>query len=150
MAATLRLPRWLPAANRVVRGLNRLGLRLGTVHVLTVPGRRSGQPRPTPVSPLTVDGRRYVVAGFPDADWARNVRAAGQGELASGRRRVRVRLAEITDPGERRAVVRAFPAEVPHGVPFFVRIGLVATGSADEFEAAADRVAVFEILAIPT
>ncbi|BEL08659.1 nitroreductase family deazaflavin-dependent oxidoreductase [Actinoplanes sichuanensis] len=150
MATALRLPGWLPAANRVVRVLNRLGLRLGTVHVLTVPGRRSGRPRPTPVSPLTVDGRRYVVAGLPDGDWARNVRAAGQGELASGRRLARVRLAEITDPGERRAVVRAFPAEVPHGVPFFVRIGLVATGTADEFAAAADRVAVFEILTIPT
>ncbi|GIE83157.1 hypothetical protein Aph02nite_91070 [Actinoplanes philippinensis] len=59
-----------------------------------------------------------------------------------------VRLAEVADVGERRAVLRAFPAEVPHGVPFFVRIGLVATGTADEFEAAADRVAVFEIITI--
>jgi deazaflavin-dependent oxidoreductase (nitroreductase family) len=150
MTTALRLPRWLPAANRLVRVLNRLGLRLGTVHVLTVPGRRSGKPRPTPVSPLTVGGRRYLVAGLPGGDWARNVRAAGRGELASGRRRAHVRLVEITDVGERRAVMRAFPAEVPHGVPFFIRIGLVATGDADEFEAAAERVTVFEIVTIAT
>jgi deazaflavin-dependent oxidoreductase (nitroreductase family) len=148
MTTALRLPRWLPAVNRVVRVLSRLGLRLGTVHVLTVPGRRSGTPRPTPVSPLIVEGRRYLVAGLPDGDWARNVRAAGRGDLASGRRREHVRLTEITDGGTRRAVMRAFPAEVPHGVPFFVRIGLVATGGADEFEAAADRVAIFEIVTI--
>lgn len=145
-----RLPRWLPAANRLVRGLNRLGLRLGTVHVLTVPGRRSGKPRPTPVSPLTVGGHRYVVAGLPGADWARNVRAAGHGELAHGRRYIPVRLVEVADAGERRAVMRAFPAEVPGGVPFFVKLGLVTTGTADEFEAAAERVAVFEIVTIPT
>jgi deazaflavin-dependent oxidoreductase (nitroreductase family) len=139
------LPGWLPFANRMVRGLNRLGLRLGTIHVLTVPGRRSGAPRPTPVSPLTVDGRRYVVAGLPDGDWARNVRAAGHGELAHGRHRTAVTLTEITDAEQRRAVLRAFPAEVPGGVSFFVRLGLVTNADPDEFARAADRVAVFQI-----
>jgi deazaflavin-dependent oxidoreductase (nitroreductase family) len=131
--------------NRVVRFLQRLGLQLGTIHVLTVPGRTSGTPRATPVSPLTVDGRRYVIAALPQADWARNVRAAGTGELAYGRRRQRVALAEVTDPDLRRAVVRAFPTEVPHGVPFFVRLGLVRAGDPDEFAGIADRVAVFEL-----
>ncbi len=144
-APTATLPGWLPAANRIVRALSRLGLRLGTIHVLTVPGRRSGTPRATPVSPLTVDGRRYVIAGLPDGDWAANARSAGHGELAAGRRRSAVTLTEVTDPDLRRAVMRAFPAEVPHGVAFFVRLGLVERGTADEFAAAADRVAVFRV-----
>lgn len=139
------LPGWLPAANKLVRGLARLGVPLGTVHVLTVPGRTSGTPRPTPVSPLTVDGRRYVVAALPQADWARNVRAAGHGTLAAGRRTSVVALAEVTDAQVRHAVLRAFPTEVPGGVPFFVRLGLVERADPDQFEAAADRVAVFEI-----
>jgi deazaflavin-dependent oxidoreductase (nitroreductase family) len=139
------LPGWLPFANRIVRGLSRLGLPLGTIHVLTVPGRRSGTPRSTPVSPLTVNGQRYVVAGLPDGDWARNVRAAGRGELAAGRRRAAVTLTEVTDPELRRAVMRAFPAEIPGGVMFFVRLGLVSRADPDEFAAAADRVAVFRI-----
>lgn len=141
------LPRRLRPANRLVRLLTRLGLRLGTVHVLTVPGRRSGVPRPTPVSPLTVDGRRYVIAGLPDGDWARNVRAAGRGELAHGRRKQTVRLDEVADPGLRERVMRAFPREVPHGVPMFVRLGLVTRADPDEFAAAAGRVAVFRITA---
>ena len=139
------LPAWLPLANRVVRALNRLGAPLGTVHVLTVPGRRTGAPRSTPVSPLTVGERRYVIAGLPDGDWARNVRVAGRGELARGRRRRPVTLTEVIDADERRAVMRAFPREVPHGVGFFVRLGLVTGGDPDQFAAAADRVAVFRV-----
>lgn len=137
------LPGWLPFANRIVRGLNRLGLGLGTIHVLTVPGRTSGEPRSTPVSPLTVDGHRYVVAALPQCDWARNARAAGRGELAKGRRSSPVTLTEVTDPAVRREVMREFPVKVPGGVPFFVRLGLVTKADPDEFAAAADRVAVF-------
>jgi hypothetical protein len=93
--------------------------------------------------------RPYVgIAALPKSDWARNVRAAGTGELAYGRRRQRVALSEVTDPDLRRTVVRAFPTEVPHGVPFFVRLGLVKAGDPDEFAGIADRVAVFELRGI--
>lgn len=143
--ATGTLPGWLRPANRLVRGVARLGPPLGTIPVLTVPGRVSGTPRSTPVSPLTVGGRRYVVAGLPHGDWARNVRAAGSGELAKGRRRGTVALREVTDPTERRTVMRAFPTEVPGGVFFFVRLGLVAEGTPEEYAAASDEVAVFEL-----
>ncbi len=139
------LPSWLPFANRVVRALTRFGLPLGTIHVLTVPGRRTGEPRATPVSPLTVGGRRYVVAALPQGDWARNIRAAGRGELAQGRRRTSVTFAEVDDPAVKRAVLRAFPVEVPNGVPFMVRLGLVDRAHPDQFEAIADRVAVFRL-----
>jgi hypothetical protein len=145
--ATARLPGWLKHANRVVKFLQRLGLPLGTIHVLTVPGRVSGAPRATPVSPLTVDGRRYVIAGLPQADWARNARASGRAVLSRGRRSERVELREVTDPDLRRAVMTAFPVEVPHGVQFFVHIGLVSGPDPAEFGAAADRVAVFELAA---
>lgn len=139
------LPRWLPTLNKVVMALQRLGLAVGPVEVLVVPGRTSGQPRTTPVTPIEVDGRGYVVAALPQADWARNVRAAGRGELRRGRRVRPVTLTEVHDVGVRRAVMRAFPAAAPGGVPFFVRLGLVERGDPDQFAAAADRVAVFEI-----
>jgi hypothetical protein len=99
------------------------------------------------VSPLTVAGRRYVIAGLPDGDWARNVRAARRGELTHGRRRQAVTLMEVTDLEETRTVMRAFPREVPNGVAFFVRLGLVTGGDPDEFAAAADQVAVFRVKA---
>ena len=141
------LPGWLRPANRVVRAIQRLGVPLGTIRVLTVPGRTTGAPRSTPVSPLRVDGREYVIAGLPRSDWARNARAAGHGELRH-RRTVRpVALHEVHDPDLRREVMRAFPREVPHGVGFFVQLGLVQRADPDQFAAAADRVAVFEVTA---
>jgi deazaflavin-dependent oxidoreductase (nitroreductase family) len=142
---TPTLPGWLPTMNRLVKIMQRLGLRLGPVHVLTLPGRVSGTPRSTPITPITVDGRRFVIAALPQADWARNARAAGRGELAAGRSRTTVTLSEVTDPRVREAAMRAFPSQASGGVPFYVRLGLVHGPDPDEFAAVADRVAVFEL-----
>ena len=51
------LPGWLPAMNLVIAAVQRLGLSVGPVRVLVVPGRSSGRPRETPVTPIEVDGR---------------------------------------------------------------------------------------------
>ena len=40
-------------------------------------------------------------------------------------------------------MLRAFPTEVPVGVAFPKRSGIVCDGAADEFEALAGRLAVF-------
>ena len=116
--AGARLPRWLKPANRAIVALQRLGLVIGTMRLLSVPGRASGKLRTTPVSPLTVDGRRYIVAGLEGADWVRNARAAGWGILARGRRGERVALVELPVE-ERAAILREFPRLVPHGVQYF-------------------------------
>lgn len=139
------LPRWLFPMNKVLVALGRIGVVAGPVRTLTVPGRVSGTPRTTPVTPITVDGRRYVTAALPGADWVRNTRAAGRGELARGRRSEAVALTEVHDPALKEAVMRAFPAQAPGGVPFFVRLGLVQRADPDQFAAAAPRVVVFEV-----
>ena len=69
--------------------------------------RQGGKPRSTPVSPLTVNGGRYVVAALPDSDWARNIRAAGHALLSRGRRREPVTLIEVTDSTLKEQVMRA-------------------------------------------
>ena len=143
--ATGRLPSWLPAMNKVMTAVQRLGVPVGPVQVLTVPGRRSGTPRETPVTPFVVDGRWYVTAALPDADWARNIRAAGRGELRRGRRVRPVLLPEVHDLPTKRAVMRVFPRAARGGVAFYVRLGLVEKADPDQFAAIADRVAVFEI-----
>jgi len=50
------LPRWLGPASRVNLLLLRLGLPIGTQHILSLPGRKTGLPRSTPASVVTVDG----------------------------------------------------------------------------------------------
>jgi hypothetical protein len=80
MATNKALPWWLGPASRLNMLLLRLGLRIGTQHVLSVPGRRSGRLRSTPVSLVTLDQTRYIVSGEGLA-WVKNARAAGWGTL---------------------------------------------------------------------
>jgi len=139
----VKLPRWLKVANPVIVALQRLGLAIGTMRLLSVPGGKSGKLRTTPVSPLTVDGWRYIVAGHEGSDWVENVRAAGWGILARGRKEERVTLVEL--PVEERApILREFSREVPHGVQFFQHLYGVS-GDPEEFAALAPRCPVFRL-----
>jgi deazaflavin-dependent oxidoreductase (nitroreductase family) len=139
----VRLPKWLPAANRIIIGLQRLGLPIGTMRTLTVVGRRSGVPRTTPVSPFTVDGQRYLIS-IPGTAWVSNARAAGEATLARGRRAERVRLIEVPE-ADRAPILSQFPRLVPHGVRFFVMTGVVSAPTAEAFADAAPRCAVFKV-----
>ena len=81
----IRPPWWLKYVNKAMIGLHKLGSGFGGKGpvVLTVPGRKTGKPRTTPVTPMTVGGKRYVVAGMPGSDWAANARAAGEARTPS-------------------------------------------------------------------
>ncbi|WP_458317314.1 nitroreductase family deazaflavin-dependent oxidoreductase [Mycolicibacterium brisbanense] len=141
----IRPPWWLKYVNKVMIGLNKLGVGgdNGPV-VLTVTGRKTGKPRTTPVTPMTVDGERYIVAGLPGGDWAANARAAGEATINQGRRAQRVRMVEVpTD--QARPLLRQFPILVPTGVGFMKNAGLVTGPNPDEFEALAGRCAVFRL-----
>lgn len=140
-------PRWLKHVNKPLMVLLRLGLPISRHEspvVLTAPGRRTGKPRSTPVTPMVIDGTRYVVNGFPGADWVRNVRASTEVTLGQGRRAERVRLVELR-PQEARRVLREFLAQVPVGVDLMKRAGVLETGTADELESLAGRLPVFRI-----
>jgi deazaflavin-dependent oxidoreductase (nitroreductase family) len=128
--------------NKVMMAVQRLGIPTGPAFVLTVPGRKSGRPRSTPMTPFKFGGGLYVVAGYPGSDWASNARAAGAGTLSRGRRSRQVTIVELSAE-EARPVLRAYPAQVPVGVAFAKRSGMVRDGTADEFEALAGRIAVF-------
>ncbi|MEE6135363.1 nitroreductase family deazaflavin-dependent oxidoreductase [Mycobacterium sp. 050128] len=146
MGNPIKPPWWLKPANKLFIQMSRLGMSFGgeSPVVLTVPGRKSGRERSTPVTPMTVDAKQYVVAGFPGADWVANVRAAGQATVARGRRTERVRMVELS-AADGRPILRLFPQEVPTGVGFMKRSGLVTEGSPDEFERLAGRCAVFRL-----
>ena len=139
-----RLPGWLPWANRLVSALQRLGVKTGTIHLLSVPGRTSGRMRKTPVSLLTVNGQRYIVAGLDNADWVRNARAAGWGVLYYGRIEEPISLVELP-AAERASILRRFPREVPQGVQFFTRLYGVGPDP-EAFAGLADRCPVFRVV----
>jgi deazaflavin-dependent oxidoreductase (nitroreductase family) len=141
-------PHWLKPINKFMIAVQKLGIPTGPPMVLTVPGRKTGRPRSTPMTPFTLDGHLYVVAGFPDADWARNARAAGLGTLSKGRKARRMLITELTAE-QARPVLRVYPIEVPVGIGFLKRSGLVRQGTPDEVEELAGRIAVFRFDPVP-
>ena len=143
-----QLPRWVRPMSRVIVGLQSIGIAFFSFHVLRIPGRRTGHMRTTVVSPFTVEGKRYLLS-FGQLDWVRNARGAGWGVLSRGRTETRVGLVEIAPPASG-SIAREFPRQIPAGVQFFVRLGLVdRPGRPDQFEAAASRLAVFRMDPIP-
>src|SRR6202000_1495076 len=107
-----RPPRSPKPMKKMMIGVQKLGVPTGPAMVLTVPGRKSGKPRSTPMTPFHVDGALYVVAGYPGADWAANARAAGTGSLSKGRLSRPVRIVELP-AAQARPILRIFPVEVP-------------------------------------
>jgi deazaflavin-dependent oxidoreductase (nitroreductase family) len=93
--------------NPVVAGLTRLGISLFGSRVLEVRGRKSGEPRRTPVNLLTFDGERYLVAPRGDTQWTRNLRVAGEGKLLVGSRSEPFTAVELLDE-EKPPVLRAY------------------------------------------
>ena len=137
-----RPPRYFKPINKFMMTVQKLGIPTGPAMVLTVPGRKTGKPRSTPMTPFEHDGGLYVVAGYPGADWASNARAAGAGMLSRGHKSRHVKIVEL-DAAESRPVLRTFAVKVPVGVGFAKRAGLVRDGAPDEFAALAGQLTVF-------
>ena len=139
-----RFPKIVTYENALMKVLTRAGIKTGPVCMLTVVGRKSGLPRSTPVTPFTVDGTRYILAGLTTSDWARNARAARRGTLQSGRQITPVALREVTEPALKRRLVTAFGTGNRMGGSFLVRIGVAADRTPEGVAAATAEVAVFE------
>ena len=142
---SVRPPRWLKPLNKALLAVRAVG-GLRELAVLTVPGRHSQKPRRTPLTVLTLDGCRYVLEGFPGADWARNVRAAqGVAELTVGRRTEQVSLTEL-DAASAVPVLRAWPEMAATDGPKIMKdAGVVDEISPESFANLAGRCAVFRI-----
>ena len=99
--------------------------------------------RVTQVKNAEKDGYRAVQVTFGKRKQSRLTKpVAGhyaKVKVAPGKAMVEFRLS----PEEAKPLLRAFPTEVPSGVGFMKRSGLVSEGRPEEFEALAGRCAVF-------
>lgn len=68
--------------SRMMALLIRVGAPFGSMALLTVPGRRTGKLRSTPVAVTPHGGGWRLLSVHGESDWARNLRAAGEGTLA--------------------------------------------------------------------
>ena len=141
----LRLPWWVQPLNRVLLALNGVGIPVPMAHVLRMTGRRTGKQRDVVITLFEHDGQRYVIVGIPGSKWTPNVRPTGTADLLHGRKVTPVRLTEVTDPAEKRRVMRAYPSIQPPGVIPFRIMGHVKSSDPNEWEAAAAKVELFRI-----
>ncbi len=92
----LQIPSFVPVLTPLALRLIRAGVRMGPNALLTVRGRKSGVLRTNPVAVVERDGRRWVIGTFGEANWVRNLRAAGEADVRTGRRRQSVHAVELT------------------------------------------------------
>src|SRR5579864_4119166 len=80
-------PSFVHLLNPLITRLVRLGFNIGPVSMilLTVYGRKTGQPHTTPVGLFTVAGRRYLFSTFGEVNWVRNLRSNKNIVIAHGR-----------------------------------------------------------------
>jgi len=84
-------------------------------HLIRVPGRKSGVMHTTPIFVLKYEGHRWLVSGFGQSDWVKNLSAVGRCILIHDRREERVTVVEINDPKTRAPILQAFARRSPVG-----------------------------------
>lgn len=122
-----------------------VGLGLGPSHIylLEVRGRKSGKLYVTPVDPLELDGRRYLVAPRGRTQWVRNAEAAGEIVLKRGNKREKLRLRALSS-AEKLPVLKAYLDTFRREVQTYFS---VPAGSPPEaFAAVSDCYPAFELL----
>src|SRR6266566_1533327 len=131
MAKKDKAPRYVRVANVMTMTLLRAGFKLVgpwmvfgnyPMYLLTVRGRKSGQPRTVPVAIIRRNGKRYVGSPYGIVDWVRNLRAAEEATLTRGRRSETVTAIELPK-GEAAIVLRE---DVKDGNPFARSFGVSA------------------------
>ena len=145
------VPSFVERFNPIAQRMLGVGIPMGPNALITIRGRKSGEPRTTPVALIEIGGRRWVSSPFGDVNWVRNLRAAGEATLAAGRREERVTAIELS--AEQRVeffrdVMGPFVRKVPFGLGRLI-LGSVL-GAKDILEdpvGAAGRHPVFELRA---
>jgi deazaflavin-dependent oxidoreductase (nitroreductase family) len=76
-----RAPAFVRLPGPLVNWMLRAGVGLGPNTLVTIRGRKSGQPRTLPIAIVEDRGRRWIVGAYGDVQWVRNLRAAGQASI---------------------------------------------------------------------
>jgi hypothetical protein len=125
-----------------MQSLIKLGLGGKGMYVLSVADEESGGVRSNPVTLVESEEGRWLVAPYGVTRWVRNARAAGWVELRRGRRRERLRIAELS-PAEGAPVLREYVQRVSMVRPYF---DVDADAPVEAFEAEVPRHPVFRLV----
>ncbi|MFC4242561.1 nitroreductase/quinone reductase family protein [Gryllotalpicola reticulitermitis] len=123
--------------------LVRRGLPLKGAVILEVTGRKSGEPRTTPVNPLPLNGEQYLLSPRGVTEWVRNVRVSGQAALITRGGRQAIDVVEVPDE-HKIPIIRAYLKAWAWEVGAFFE-GLSVKSSDAEIAAVASSFPVFRV-----
>lgn len=141
MAKTLHLTVADRIGDALFVALLRAGVKIGTMSLLTVRGRKSGQPHTVPVLLVEQDGHRFLVAPYGVVQWVRNLRAAGAATLTRGRRSEAISVTELKAK-EAAPILKQYLLKATATRPYF---DATKDSPLEAFEREADRHPVFQI-----
>jgi deazaflavin-dependent oxidoreductase (nitroreductase family) len=141
MARTLQLNLADRIGDALFMALLRAGVKIGTMSLLTVRGRTSGQPHTVPVLLVEQKGERFLVAPYGVVQWVRNIRAAGTATLTLGRRSESISVIELAAQ-EAAPVLKQYLEKAPAARPYF---DATKDSPLEAFEREATRHPVFQI-----
>jgi deazaflavin-dependent oxidoreductase (nitroreductase family) len=144
MAKTLRINFADRIGDALVTTLLRAGVKIGTTSLLTVRGRKSGQPHTVPVTLVEQDGERWLVAPYGVVQWVRNIRAAGTATLTRGHRSEVISVTEL-EAREAAPVLKQYLLQVRVVRPYF---DVAKDAPLEAFEGEAPRHPVFKITTV--
>jgi deazaflavin-dependent oxidoreductase (nitroreductase family) len=128
-----------------IRGVNRMTSFMakrgwGRQVLLTTTGRKSGEPRQVPISPITVDGAEYIVAPYGEVAWVHNVRSRPNVSVRKGKESRAAVLVEVT--GQAPEVLKSY-----WGREGFVHqyMDVPESPTVDDFAASGESFPVFRV-----
>lgn len=96
MAKTFKATFFLKTFNTMIVALLRAGVKIGNMTLLTVPGRKSGQPRTTPIWVTEHHGQRWVISPYGQVNWVHNLRVASEATLTRAHHTERISAVELS------------------------------------------------------
>ncbi len=118
MAKSYRLGPGRRFANAIMTSMIRLGIGGGSAYLLTTTGRKTGQPRTTPVNLEQDAGERWLVSPYGLVGWVHNVRATPRVSLRRGGTTQVLRAVEA-DSETAGPVLKRYVSRVRVTAPFF-------------------------------
>ena len=141
MAKTLKMNFADRMGDALFVALLRVGFKIGSMSLLTVRGRKSGQPRTVPVLLVEHDGHSFLVAPYGVVQWVRNIRAAGTATLTRGRHSKVISVIEL--PAQEAApILKQYLVKATAARPYF---DATKDSPLEAFEREAARHPVFQI-----
>ena len=140
-----RVPRHVAIFSRILKVVVAAGVPLGYNRIVTIRGRKTGEPRDVALAVVEVSGRRWVWAPWGDVNWVRNLRAAGRATIRDRGADVEVVATELDRP-QRVAFFRDTLAPIARSIPLgFLLVRVVDGVDLNDPDEAADGRVAFEL-----